>query len=233
MEKITTFQKKVSKKEPFRFVLIVLGYIMCTSYNTGEHKMTEIHITVVPEATRTITGQIIMPIGIGLPKEEKVDITKPKNTKDEIKVITEALFNGEELELFSAVKIWANRGYPQRFPSFHLHDYRIKQEIPEGYEEVAYRFPKRGEEILYTDGSVGTAAFDFKEQRLIILKKKAPKFAVGQIWEGKYGSSHTLQITRIEDGKIYHLDSRYGVFEKEDVVSADSTDWNLYQLREV
>jgi len=192
--------------------------------------VSNIHMTAVLAGT---VEKAVVNINV---KEEKMDIVKPKNSEHEIKEITEAFFRGEELEFCTLLGNWKVRDN-KGFPSFDAAEYRIKKEIPEGYEEVDYREIKAGD-IIATRKVPGVLVVapvtaEIISGRFSILKKKAPKFEVGQIWEGKLDDRYTLQITKIEGNLIHHLDSEDGKFVGSDVVSADSCQWDAYQLKEV
>lgn len=142
-------------------------------------------------------------------EEKKMDIRKPKNTEQEIIEITKAFFGGEELEFYSVGDCWKGRLEGNNyFPSFNNFEYRIKQDIPEGYEEVDYRLPKKGELIWSPiQGKVLKTDFNYQQERRIILKKKAPKLEVGQIWKDTSSPrvQPTLKIVEIQDNMVYYI----------------------------
>lgn len=170
---------------------------------------------------------------VNIKMDNEMDIQKPDNSIREIKEITDYFFAGKDLEIRISGK-WVERDVCRSFPDFARTEYRIKQEIPEGYEEIDYRAPVKGERYLNSSGQVDTIVCGECKDRQIILRKKRPEFKVGQVWifesqdPDGYGR---LMITGIQDEKIYHLDyRRNGEIWGHDCIDSDDPRWDDWEL---
>ncbi len=47
----------------------------------------------------------------------------------------------------------------------------LEVEVPEGWEAVAYRCPKKGESYMLATGRIGTASVDYSYRKYIVVRK--------------------------------------------------------------
>jgi hypothetical protein len=162
----------------------------------------------------------------------KQDIIVPKNSQEEIEVITSAFFAGKKLEMFyESTGNWQPR-LNNIFPNFHDCEYRIAQEIPEGYKEVDYRKPKKGDTYLGLNGFVIDTLSDLGYRRRIILEKVAPEFEVGQVWlRDGIGGIMTREIVAIACDEVCYLFCKDGIFVGFESAEVGDLMWEKYKLK--